>query len=303
MTIIRFIRWEPVRWRGRFGLFNKNGEVQGMMKKNIRVVVATHKQYQMPEDEMYLPLHVGAEGKYDDEGKPLDLGFVKDNTGDNISKKNPFFCELTGLYWAWKNSQCDYLGLAHYRRHFVYRKKTGNPFENVLQSDEAEKLFATYRVIVPKKRRYYIETLYSHYAHTHYAEHLDNTRKIIEKKCPQYLKAYDAVMKQTSGYMFNMMIMEKSLMDSYCTWLFDILFELEKTGNSQELSFFQGRFYGRVSELLFNVWLWYQIEKGALKKGDVKELACIYMEPVDWGRKISSFLRAKFVHKKYEGSF
>lgn len=57
----------------------------------------------MPKDEMYLPLHVGAEGKFDASGKPLDLGYTKDNTGENISEKNSYFCELTGLYWAWKN--------------------------------------------------------------------------------------------------------------------------------------------------------------------------------------------------------
>lgn len=54
----------------------------------------------MPADKMYLPVHVGAEGKKDSDGKDLDLGYVKDNTGDNISLKNPSFCELTGLYWA-----------------------------------------------------------------------------------------------------------------------------------------------------------------------------------------------------------
>ncbi len=44
---------------------------------NIKILVAAHKQYWMPEDSVYLPLHVGAEGK-------LDLGYTKDNTGDNI---------------------------------------------------------------------------------------------------------------------------------------------------------------------------------------------------------------------------
>ena len=75
----------------------------------------------MPADKMYLPVHVGAEGKKDSDGKDLDLGYVKDNTGDNISLKNPSFCELTGLYWAWKNVDSDYIGLAHYRRHFSLR--------------------------------------------------------------------------------------------------------------------------------------------------------------------------------------
>ena len=78
---------------------------------SIKVIVATHKKYIMPADEMYIPVHVGREGKD-------DLGYTPDNTGDNISNKNAYYCELTGLYWAWKNLQADYVGLAHYRRHF-----------------------------------------------------------------------------------------------------------------------------------------------------------------------------------------
>ena len=91
------------------------------MTKNtptVKIIVATHKKYEMPQDAMYLPLHVGAEGKTDQNGNPLDLGYQKDNTGENISNKNAAYCELTGLYWAWKNLDTDYTGLAHYRRHF-----------------------------------------------------------------------------------------------------------------------------------------------------------------------------------------
>ena len=72
------------------------------MEKNIKVIVATHKKYQMPNDDMYIPVHVGKEGKN-------DIGFIGDNTGNNISIKNPYFCELTGVYWAWKNLDCDIL--------------------------------------------------------------------------------------------------------------------------------------------------------------------------------------------------
>lgn len=79
---------------------------------NIKLIVAAHKAYRMPRDPMYLPLHVGKAGK------DLDLGFQGDNTGDNISEKNATFCELTGIYWAWKNLSADYVGLCHYRRHF-----------------------------------------------------------------------------------------------------------------------------------------------------------------------------------------
>lgn len=275
------------------------------MENKATIIIATHKKYQMPADKMYLPVHVGAEGKKDSDGNDLDLGYVKDNTGDNISLKNPSFCELTGLYWAWKNVDSDYIGLAHYRRHFSLSKKSKDPFDNILTYDELAPLLSKYKVLVPKKRKYYIETLYSHYAHTHYAEHLDVTKEIIAEKYSDYTDSCNKVYKQTYGYMFNMMIMRKDLFQNYCEWLFNILFELEKRigESSKELSFFQGRFYGRVSEIIFNVWLDYQVKSGTISQKDIKEIPCIYTEKIDWNRKIKSFIGAKFGHRKYEGSF
>ena len=80
---------------------------------DVKIIVATHKEAEVPQDStLYLPIHVGREGK-------KDIGFIGDNTGDNISSLNPYYCELTGLYWAWKNLDCDYLGLVHYRRYFA----------------------------------------------------------------------------------------------------------------------------------------------------------------------------------------
>jgi len=275
------------------------------MAQKVNVIIATHKKYNMPKDKMYVPVHVGAEGKTDENGNPLDLGYIKDNTGENISKKNASFCELTGLYWAWKNLDSDYIGLAHYRRHFSLNKISKEPFDNVLKSDELLPLTNKYSVFVPKKRKYYIETLYSHYEHTHYAEHLDITKQIISEKYPDYLDSCEKVYNRTYGFMFNMMIMRKDLFNSYCQWLFDILFELEtRIGEkAKELSFFQGRFYGRVSEIIFNVWIDQQLKTGVIKDSEIKEVPCIYTEKIAWGRKIKSFIMAKFGHRKYEGSF
>lgn len=78
-------------------------------------MVAAHKPYWMPQDDVYMPIHVGCEGKE-------SIGFTGDNTGDNISAKNPHYCELTALYWAWKNLQADYTGLVHYRRYFTNKE-------------------------------------------------------------------------------------------------------------------------------------------------------------------------------------
>ena len=269
---------------------------------SVKVVVATHKKYKMPMDRMYIPLHVGAEGNRGPKGEELDFGYIKDNTGDNISALNPGFCELTALYWAWKNLDADYIGLVHYRRHFSMKGKTGE-FHKVLSRDEIEPYLPGIKIFLPSKRHYYIETLYSHYAHTHYASQLDMTKVIIQEKYPEYIKAYDKVLKQRAGYMFNMMIMQKEKLNEYCAWLFDILFELRTRMHMPELSMFQGRFYGRVSEIIFNVWLAHQIDTGAISREELMELRCIGMEKTNWIKKGTAFLSAKFFGKKYEGSF
>lgn len=271
------------------------------MDYTAKVIIATHKEYQMPNDILYLPLFVGAEGKEDDNGNEIDFGYVKDNVGENISTLNSSFCELTGLYWAWKNLNNDYIGLVHYRRHFSLKNKTG--FNNVLKFDELKPYLGQIKVFVPIKRKYYIESLYSHYKHTHYANQLDETRKIIVEQYPVYETSYDAVVKRTYGYMFNMMIMEKGLLNDYCSWLFDILFELSKRIDAFRLSEFQGRCYGRISEIIFNVWLDEKIRIGKIKVNEIMEIPYVHMEKVKWREKGMAFLKAKFIGKKYEKSF
>ena len=264
------------------------------MEKNIKMIVATHKKYEMPKDLMYVPLQVGADGKE----KITD--YEQDNIGDNISSKNPYFCELTGLYWAWKNLDADYIGLSHYRRHFSLSKKlpkeVNERIEKVLNYKEVSKILDKVDIILPNKRKYYIENLYSHYKHTMYIEPLDKTGKIIEEKYPEYIEEFKKLQKRTSAHMFNMFIMKKEILDSYCEWLFDILFELEKRIDFTKYDIFHSRFFGRVSELLLDVW----INTNNLK---YEEVRVIDIEKVNWIKKGFSFLEAKFFGKKYSKSF
>lgn len=266
------------------------------MSKNVKIIIAVHKKYQMPMDSMYLPVHVGAVGKE-------SIGYQRDDEGDNISDLNPYFCELTGLYWAWKNLDTDYIGLVHYRRHFTMHPHAKDLWNAVLKENEIKNDFKKIKVFVPYKRRYYIETLYSHYAHTHYISQLDETKKVIKERCPEYVEAFDKVMKRRWGYMFNMMIMKWTLFDSYCIWLFDILFELRNKLGEDGLTAFHSRYYGRISEIIFNVWLEQKVKDGTLKESEIKELPFIHMEKINWWKKGTAFLKAKFVGKKYEGSF
>lgn len=264
------------------------------MEKNIKIIVATHKKYEMPKDLMYMPLQVGADGKE----KITD--YEQDNIGDNISSKNPYFCELTGLYWAWKNLDADYIGLSHYRRHFSLSKRLpkeiNERIEKVLNYMEVSKILDKVDIILPNKRKYYIENLYSHYKHTMYIEPLDKTGKIIEEKYPEYIEEFKKLQKRTSAHMFNMFIMKKEILDSYCEWLFDILFELEKRIDFTKYDIFHSRFFGRVSELLLDVW----INTNNLK---YEEIRVIDIEKVNWFKKGFAFMCAKFTGRKYRKSF
>ena len=261
---------------------------------DIKIIVATHKSYRMPEDDMYVPLQVGAKGKE-------YIGYMRDDEGINISDKNDTYCELTGMYYAWKNIDADYLGLVHYRRYFASNILSVNrdPFKHILTRREAEAYLMDYDIIVPNKRRYYIETLYSHYAHTLEARHLKVAYKIIVKHYPDYIPSANKVYRRTWGYMFNMLIADKKLWDEYCEWLFDILRIMEHNIDVSKYDSFDKRLFGRVSEILFNVWLDYHMKQGLR----VKEVRCIHMEPVNWFKKGTAFLNAKFLGRKYNKSF
>jgi hypothetical protein len=90
--------------------------------------------------------------------------------------------------------------------------------------------------------------------------------------------------------------MKRKYFDEYCTWLFDILFELEKRVDVSSYDSFHSRFYGRISELLLDVWI-------NTNNYSYKEVPVMSMEKVNWWKKGTSFLKAKFFGKKYGKSF
>lgn len=231
---------------------------------NLRLVVAAHKPYAMPRGEAYLPLHVGAAGK-------PSIGFARDDTGDNISARNANYCELTGLYWAWKNLPCEACGLVHYRRLF---DSTPVAMAGLLERCD---------VILPRKRNYFIETNYSQYAHAHHAVDLDLSRTILVERHPDFVPAFDRVMKSTKGHRFNMLVMKRSVLDAYCTWLFDVLFELERRLDISTYSTNDARVFGFVAERLLDVWI-------ETTGTSYLELPVRNLESQHWPSKIARFL-------------
>lgn len=249
------------------------------------IAVATHKQYWMPEDELYLPVFAGTDLRNPEQRRYIPDNFAKDNQGDNISIKNKNYCELTVLYWAWKNIDADYIGLAHYRRHFRCVKK-----KEPITGADIEKLLDSTDVILPRKRTYFIETNYTQYAHAHFVGDLEITKDIIREKHPEYLQSFNYVMKKTGGHRFNMFIMKKDLLCRYCEWLFSILFELENRLDITGYSDYDARVYGFIGERLLDVWL-------DANKIKYMELPYLFTEKENWPLKIYRFLKRKAMGK------
>ncbi len=231
-----------------------------MSQKYVKLLVATHKLYDFPKSDIYFPIEVGAALR------ESSLGYLRDDFGRNISNKNGSFCELTALYWAWQNSfaeSVEYIGLVHYRRYFSGESDFGDI--RILGEEKIKKLLSSYDIILPKKRNYYIESVYSHYKHAHHIEDIEMLKETIEEISPEYSDSFDKVMKQRSLYLYNMFIMSHYHFDSYCKWLFGILSMLENKIDISDRDDYQKRLFGFLGERLLNVWL----QKNKLKVAEV----------------------------------
>lgn len=270
-----------------------------MTRRAITVGIAAHKPYPMPVDACYLPIHVGRV-LHPELAEAFGPRFVGDDTGDSISALNATYCELTALWWLWRNCDSDYKGLVHYRRHLASRdparRRDPDRLGRVATGDELLSLLSGYDAVLPRRRSYYIETMRSHWDHTQPPEQLTGVERVVAELEPVYSEALSRSLSARGAHMFNMMVMRADAFDAYCAWLFPLLAELTRRLDPSSYPSFQARYPGRVSELLLDPWL-------AVNGVTFVELPTVSPEPVDWVAKGGGFLAAKFLGKRYEKSF
>jgi len=134
------------------------------MNPKITVLVCYHTDAPRIKDDVFAPIHLGR-ACASPEGTRALRDCIGDDTGENISDRNPRFCELTALYWAWKNlaEDVEYVGLMHYRRFLVFSERGEDvinwPFESTeaavaqfgLDKEHVAPLCRQYDVICPVK--------------------------------------------------------------------------------------------------------------------------------------------------------
>ena len=226
------------------------------MNNFLKILICYHKKDVLLKDDVLTPIHVGralAKERMqpdDPELKWMLSNMIGDDTGDNISRKNASYNELTAIYWAWKNykelGDPAYIGFMHYRRHFIFRKNESvvqrvngmgenyldyinyNPHNMVHLFDDCDYIAHIGRV----------DEVYKHYKENHHIEDLDLALSILKEKHPSYAKTADDFLKMSKVNFCNMFIMPKKMFFEYCEWLFSITEEFEKKVDLSEKRLF-----------------------------------------------------------------
>lgn len=274
-------------------------------KKSIKIFLSYHRPTELLKNSIFEPIHVGRDiantklSKYDFDW--MSVNMIGDNTGNNISSKNPNYCELTAQYWAWKNCQDDYIGFMHYRRHLNFnlnKKFQENKFglidADYLNNFYLQKFGLTENNIQRVVEKYDIVTVepwdvtivnsknnYDHYASSDNKLHIEDYNcalEILATKYPEYKTDIEIYNNSKLGYYTNIFVMSRSVFEEYCSWLFDILFEVEKRVDISKYDFQEARIFGYISEWLFGIYLTHKKRTTKLK---IKELQRTIVKNVD----------------------
>ena len=232
------------------------------MTPDIKIIVCYHKPGKYISNDVYLPVHVGKDiSKY-------DLPIQGDNEGDNISSLNYTYCELTGLYWAWKNIKADYIGLCHYRRFFTFEKSfirgpVHRTYATLLNAFQAfvsfpksysslqeivvnnEDALATKAFREANKIKHYIGNhdtkiialrpvnigpinLKTYFSLVSGNHHIEIIKNVIKNKYPAMSPLLEYTLSSNMLHLGNMIICQKKIFDDYCDFIFSVLEEHRK---------------------------------------------------------------------------
>ena len=264
-----------------------------MMK--ISIYIASQTIDNLPKIKDYIPLIVG---------KP-ELSMedcFNDSTGDSISLKNPFYCELTGHYWIWKNDkQSDVVGLCHYRR-FLWINETGrricrknfttlnDTVNNYLDTCQLENTLKSHDIILPRPYAFSKDSIKSQFISYHGQSNYDLMINSIRELYPEYMVTVESAFGFRFEYFANLMIARKDIFDDYSKWLFAILQNIENNidlNNQQNL-----RLLGYIGERLLNLYVIHN-------KLRIKEVPLIVISKPEQNGDEDLYIDFRYVKRRY----
>ena len=210
------------------------------MAKDLAIYMATHdkKCSHIKFYDYIIPIQVGKALR----NKKIEE--ISDDTGENISFKNDIYCELTALYWIWKNTDAENIGLYHYRRRLDISK------EDILS------ILNNKDIIMPKIKSFRI-SLKEQYIKEHSKDDWNIMMSVLKELYPKYYEFAQSLFEGNKIYRFNMFICKKDLFDNYCSWLFNILDTIYERVSIKDKNDYQKRYIGFMAERLFTLYILY----------------------------------------------
>lgn len=232
------------------------------MNNKVKILCCYYKEnIFIPKNDIYIPIQCGKAAT------GLNLGILGDDTEDNISLRNRYWSEITGLYWAWKNLRgFEYIGLCSYRRFFDFNFSPFAPITKIrpkaqfkevdsIKFPDIPKLLSKYDIIVPKKY-FYAYNLWNVLRMNYYTEDFFVLKNIILRKYPDYEQAFEyCTKKRNFVYGHNMFIMSNRNFLKYCNWVFDILLQAEKEIDPKGYPIDKVRVFGYMHEFLLTLYI------------------------------------------------
>lgn len=273
---------------------------------NVKILVSYHKPGTLLKGHVFLPIHVGRaldgeltkDGALDDENKKWLYKYcIGDDTGINISNKNRSYCELTALYWAWKNidsiGDIDAIGFFHYRRHLCFDLENKDipdrfgciPIDEItdqyqnnfhINDSSIEEIAHKYDIVTVEGwsvKKVGSSSLYDHYCKSSkylYGKDYDLTISVLRDLYPEYGEWMDKYNKEYVGYFTNIFIMKIPVFKEYMEWLFSILSAVERKIDTRLYNVQAMRVFGYLSEWLFGIWYTYQRDVKCRKSIELK---------------------------------
>lgn len=225
------------------------------MAEKLKIFVCTHKKSEYTRNGgVYLAVQGGAELH-----KELELGFVKDNIGDNISIKNPYYSELTVLYWGWKNyNHSKYKGLCHYRRYFDINFEVSD-IETLIKGHDLIAVKSS-KMLSRRERAWNLMYMTSQEDYYIFADTFLTLYPEYEKEFMTYF--YNS----RESFPFQMFIASKEIYNDYCNFVFRVLFQVEEKLLAHGYSR-QKRTIGYIGEWMLGLYIY--CKKIKVKKIDI----------------------------------
>lgn len=196
-------------------------------------------------------------------------GVQSDAEGDNIAQLNPYYCELTAQYWAWKQAKTEVVGFCHYRRYlnfmfdatWEHHSAVGVPGNEQFlaylscdaQRNRLDELLGVADAVVPR-RTGSNRSVQDHYLAYHPRETWEVYLAELHTKHAEFRPFIPLYRLGTAISGCNMFVMRRPLFNEYCEDLFPVIDAVFKhIGTPYDT--YNNRYPGFLAERFLGLWL------------------------------------------------